>query len=76
MTARVASRIGITSQQHFEPHAQCRFFGRLAHGGKLQRLTHIHKTAGQGPAMRRVLAPDQYNRNIRTILELDDDVRG
>ncbi|OGI48072.1 MAG: hypothetical protein A3E57_05300 [Candidatus Muproteobacteria bacterium RIFCSPHIGHO2_12_FULL_60_33] len=76
VAARVAPRIGITSQQHLERHAQRRFLLGLAHGGVLHRFADIHETARQCPAMRRILAPDQHNRDIRTVPEFDDDIRG
>jgi len=76
VSARITGRIGITSQQQLERHAQRGFFFGLAYGGMLQRFADIHETAGQRPAVRRILAPDQHDRDIRTVLELDDDIHG
>jgi len=76
VAARIARWIGITTQQYLERHAQCRFLLGFAHGGMFERFADVDKPPGQGPAMRRVLAPDQHDRHIRTILEFNNDVRG
>jgi len=76
VAARIARRIGVTAQQHLERHAQRRFLLGFAHGGMFERFADVHKPPGQSPAVRRVLAPDQHDRHIRTILEFNNDVRG
>src|SRR3989338_5538980 len=75
VVAGVALRVGINTEQRLEFHRKRGLFPGLAHRRVLHGLAHVHETAGQGPAVRRIAALNEHDRRARALGELDDYVK-
>jgi hypothetical protein len=65
MHALIPPRVGVTSQKPEIAYLERGFLPSFADSCILKALTIIHKSARQGPPMRRVLSLDQYNAVLK-----------
>ena len=72
VAAGIAARVGLAAKQGFQRDLEARFLARLPHGGCFDRFTHIHKSARQRPAKRRIFSTNQDDGAIRPIGQLYD----
>ena len=69
MAAGIPGRVGVITQQRFQLNLQAGLLLRFPHRRVLQGLTHVHETAGDGPAVGRVLAFDEHDGPVAPQLE-------
>jgi len=74
VSTRITLRVGIHPEQGRQRYRERRLFPGLAHRRLFDALPDIHKSAGDGPAKRRVAAFNQHYRPSGAVRQLNNNV--